>query len=585
MTRQHSSLANIYLNPSAGPLQEGILGLAKGVGRGALQMGKEMIVSQLAGAVAGVILSAVVGGVMGRKKNGPVTDADIDHGIDEQIAKLPTSQQQVFRGDRARIRAEVKNQLNRRGRRESLVDIYREADSPWTKILTAEETQALSDSQRKSYQQWLNSAAGKAVKKTSKPNKVPVAASDSTASPKAPKKVSKAPEAPVVTKEAPKSSTPSPASRGHLTAVSDPINPAKASNPKQPPVKPKKLTDIYTGAATPGNTNNPLITATVSQVEGKLLHAPPTPARPLSGLQRLKDFGKAAAHEIEDYAAKHPSKVLIGGVALGVVIGGIGAKVVSMLSNHPTGMSDGDLMREIDNNLDSYLRGMPGEQSVSQRARIDPKFRSHLVQEIFVGARKKVPRPGEKTQFGKIADQAKANGWKFAKDGGGRLAKAAAVYGTAHVIEKATRGLVKKDTTASIISGGSIRIGGGTQKPAADPVSQVMSNRDLRKHMRTKLNLNTEKQTEKREDRAYKKGLAHGTRAAIEGDRALKFLPISNPKVQNAISQYMEREYREMSDNNKKLWKSKMADPSFRRREEQDVYDILKAQYPTMVTE
>lgn len=794
MTHQHSSLAEIYLNPSAGPFQEGILG---SVGRGALQMGKEMIVSQLAGAVASFLLATVVGGVMGRKK-GQMTDSDIDRGIDDQIARLPVTQQQAIRGDRARIRAEVKNQLQRRGKRESLVDIYRESDSfktandalkpgtpindlakgklgwatvekaakalesigvpitlssvkemisrpkisgktlqdaiedakrmgvdpksissnpedwiavqqegsgfgttrssngrrvsgaakdqveksslfyqkreaeyLWDKLLTPEETQALSAAQRKSYQKWLGGPVGKklmdeSLKVASAADNQAMLAAKSQLSTQIDDRLkaiesrlkvsdsSKAgPEELVSLKNernylkeqakslkgvrtleelgakatavgnnlakyngeqsaaliAHKASIPKdptlggaikpevvhskPASsRGHLSAVPDPINPAKASNPALAAASVEKkaaqkaasggshsLADIYANALKNTAKATPKPAGTM-----KPPTPPPTPARPLSGaLQRLKNIGNKAAHEVEEFVAYHPSKAILGGIAVGAVIGALGAKVISILSTHPAGMSDGDLMHNIDNNLESYLRGMPGEQAVIARARVDQKFRSHLVQEVFAGARKKVPRPGEKTVVGRAVDQAKSSAGKFAKKSASSLAGAAAVYGTSVAVEKLTGGWVPRNTTASIISGGSVRFGPKETAKNADIAGQditKMSDRDLRKHLRNKLDLNTEAETKRREKRAAKDAIKDYINGR-EGD----ILPINHPKVAALIQRHMKENYASMSKHAQAAFKQRMADPVLRKQEEQKVYETIKAVSPKLLME
>lgn len=310
------------------------------------------------------------------------------------------------------------------------------------------------------------------------------------------------------------------------------------------------------------------------------------------GKKTLLDTYKAAFD-------KSPKKVIAGTIAIGAIIAGIAAKLILVYNKQHKQVSDGDLRREIDMNFDKYVRGLPGEETIRTRSKIDPVFRRHMIDEIFDQTRAKVLRPGEKGPVGNAATAIGGIVAKTAKLAGTSVLEQATKFAIYHNAAKgwaASKGL-KPGTKeyqqsyrmALRVAGGINGVNGlmgayGTGLNGAIPGmvgdgTGLFSQRDIKNQSKQKFDLTSNRKALSAELRGYQKGL----KAAGKDDK--RILPTTpGPEHISAIHHQLAQDIQVMKERGDQVGAQRlerdMKDPSSRKILEMNAYKWLKKNNP-----
>lgn len=320
--------------------------------------------------------------------------------------------------------------------------------------------------------------------------------------------------------------------------------------------------------------------------------APPTPRKPLS-LASVKSSIQSGADKVVKFSSANPGKTATIGVAVGVIISAGITWFVQWYKRRNRKMTDAELRSEINLNLEKYLSNQHGGQSTIQRAKMDSKFRKHLVDEIFEGTRSKVLKPGQQTPLEKAGSYLARSGREVARHAGNAAVVSASNFAKHTVQELGAR-------TVNALSLGYMGMENARRSVGIDVPSQKkddkqahdgypFSKRDVRRRVAQENGLLTPGQANKKARQLVARERSNWEKQQLkleeEFSRAPKVLKFSDPKVQRAVSAYIEREKRGMGTIERKLLEKKLSNPSEREVYRFDIYKLLEKTNPEMISD
>src|ERR1017187_6212534 len=183
-----------------------------------------------------------------------------------------------------------------------------------------------------------------------------------------------------------------------------------------------------------------------------------------TNISELGELGKTVAKDIG-----HATERNVKPIAIGMLVAGAAKGLITAWGHHEKPMSDEDLRYDIDHNLDYYLQGQSGEQSVKARANIDPSFKKHLVNEIFETARPKIAKPGEekpgfiKSLLGHIGDTTQKQATKTVEKSIKLVTTRIITFIASRIVHNMSMGLIPMEDAEKIVGHGKAGSGDGNK--------------------------------------------------------------------------------------------------------------------------
>ena len=299
-----------------------------------------------------------------------------------------------------------------------------------------------------------------------------------------------------------------------------------------------------------------------------------------------QNVGSSFAHgyaNVLDTIAEHPGKSFVGAAILGALIGGAGHKIAELFQDKT--MTDEELRRDIDRNLDRYLKGQHGEVATLARVKVDSQFRRHLVNEIFENTRPKVMRPGQVGPVKKFAKETTKNIASSALKSVETGAKVGAKYAIAKGVNWAFG--IPTNTTFTALGGSLLNSGNSKEKTIpGSPHSET----DSKNKFMHKYKLTSKKAAERSQLNAYRRGLKDGGKSGEDEDREAVRELISglgmypergNIWQQNLVEIHINGELTNKSPAEAEKYRQRWrTDSNFQKNETARVFAFLKKKMP-----